>query len=148
MNFSNFNEYDYWANQEVLKLIIDNRLKTELGRHYHHILEANTVWYSRIQNLPIDPKIWEDDFVIEEFPDRTNINYHNMKNLLKETDFNKRIEYKNTKGEIFDSKIEDILSHVFNHSTHHRAQILLLCNQFDIPRPALDFIHYTRTILG
>lgn len=34
--------------------------------------------------------------------------------------------YSNIKGEKFTSTLDDILIHVFNHSTYHRGQVALL----------------------
>ena len=43
-------------------------------------------------------------------------------NGLNEDDFQKIIAYKNSKGDSYENQLEDILAHLINQPTHHRAQ--------------------------
>jgi uncharacterized damage-inducible protein DinB len=142
--FKDLLEYDYWANKEVLNGLLKNRDEKQNNLLFHHILEANTVWYSRLVNKVIDPNIWDDDFDFNLFETRMNENYSNLKSYLNGCDLEATLKYKNIKGDSFESKIKDILFHIFNHGTHHRAQILSSWSRAGIERPALDFIFYKR----
>ncbi len=64
---------------------------------------------------------------------------------MREEDFEKIIDYKNTKGAAFENKLIDILGHVINHGTHHRAQagVHLKYSGFD-QLPLTDFIVFMR----
>ncbi|MCB0848117.1 MAG: damage-inducible protein DinB, partial [Bacteroidetes bacterium] len=63
---------------------------------------------------------------------------------VTEEDIQKELNYKNSRGQEFSNFIVDILSHIVNHSTHHRAQIAARLREMDIPPPATDYIFYLR----
>jgi len=60
-------------------------------------------------------------------------------------DFEKNIYYKNLKGIAYKNKLADILAHVINHGTHHRAQAgqQLKFAGFE-NLPITDYIFYVR----
>lgn len=61
-------------------------------------------------------------------------------------DFNRNINYTNTKGESFVNTIGDIMAHVANHGTHHRAQIASAIRGEGFAPPATDLIFYIREL--
>ena len=63
---------------------------------------------------------------------------------IEEENLDKLISYQNSSGKIFSNKLSDILLHLFNHGTHHRAQISLLLRQNNIVPPKTDYIFYKR----
>ena len=88
-------EYDYWANTEVLKVLVKNSNDKQNNLLFHHILEANTVWYCRLVNKIIDPKIWDEDFDFNLFESRMNDNYANLKSYIDDCELESSIKYKN-----------------------------------------------------
>jgi uncharacterized damage-inducible protein DinB len=58
--------------------------------------------------------------------------------------FDKRITYETTEGRTFSNTLQDILFHVINHSTHHRAQIAADFRANGLEPLALDYIFYKR----
>ena len=52
----------------------------------------------------------------------------------------------NSKGETFSNKIKDILFHIINHSTYHRAQIATDLKQNGIEPINTDYIFYKRKL--
>jgi uncharacterized damage-inducible protein DinB len=54
------------------------------------------------------------------------------------------IHYQNSKKESFENRLVDIVAHVINHSTHHRAQVSLKLRQLDIVPPPLDYVLFKR----
>jgi uncharacterized damage-inducible protein DinB len=67
-----------------------------------------------------------------------------MINGLKEADYEDVIHYQNSKGDKYQNTIRDILLHIINHSTHHRAQIAFILRQQGNPPPISDYIFYKR----
>lgn len=63
---------------------------------------------------------------------------------LQPEDFDRLISYKNTKGMPFNDQLGDIIGHVINHGTHHRAQIGQLLKAVGAELPVTDYIHYIR----
>jgi len=54
------------------------------------------------------------------------------------------VEYRNTKGEPWSSRVDDILTHVLFHSAYHRGQIALQMRASGLIPASMDFIHAVR----
>jgi uncharacterized damage-inducible protein DinB len=54
------------------------------------------------------------------------------------------VEYRNSKGEPWSSRVEDILTHVLFHSAYHRGQIALQMRAAGHEPAYTDFIHAVR----
>jgi len=55
-----------------------------------------------------------------------------------------KVEYRNSKGEPWSSRVEDILTHVLLHSAYHRGQIALQMRASGMEPAYTDFIHAVR----
>ena len=55
-----------------------------------------------------------------------------------------KIEYRNSKGEPWSSRVEDVLTHVLFHSAYHRGQIALQMRASGTDPAYTDFIHAVR----
>lgn len=64
---------------------------------------------------------------------------------LQPGDFSGMIKYSNSKGDVFENSVEDILAHLVNHGTHHRAQIGQELKRSGLEKlPVTDYIFYIR----
>jgi uncharacterized damage-inducible protein DinB len=63
---------------------------------------------------------------------------------LEEADFLLSLRYRNMAGEEHEDPIGEILSHVFNHQTHHRGQAHDLLSQTEVAPPSIDLIYFMR----
>jgi uncharacterized damage-inducible protein DinB len=146
-HFIHLFKYSDWANrnctESVLKLKNKNSKAEEL---LSHIISAQEVWLNRVlgRDIIIDP--WKQQSAEELIPKSTSktAEWINFLEGLHENDFERRVEYKNTKGDKFTNKIKDILIHVINHSTYHRAQIASLIRQAGGEPAITDYIVYQR----
>ena len=68
--------------------------------------------------------LWPDITVdsIGEIIDNNHTAWVAYLDTLMPADFERIIYYKTFQGTDFESKLVDVLSHVINHGTHHRAQ--------------------------
>lgn len=57
---------------------------------------------------------------------------------------NEKVEYRNSKGEAWSSRVEDVLTHVLMHSAYHRGQIALEMRAAGAEPAYTDFIHAVR----
>lgn len=142
-------KYNDWATHETAKSIRDLEKKEEKLEHLlSHIVIAQKLWLNRTleRKILIDP--WEK-YSVQETESKSTIITSEWINLLEslgEKDFEKRVDYLNTKGEKFNNSIKDIVTHIINHSTYHRAQIAQKVKALGGKPAATDYIVYQRQI--
>ena len=140
--------YDRHANLQLNELIFNANQPQEAVKLMAHLLMAQQVWLSRCKNTfaPTNT-IWPDwqavqfKYLIEE----NSKAWIDHLETLTADDFSRIINYKNSKGDEFNDKLIDILAHLVNHGTHHRAQIgqqLKLAGLEQLP--PTDYIFYVR----
>ena len=111
-----------------------------------HITLAQILWLERMYGTPLIKTTW-DTLDIPAIEDKLRDNHQGWIAFMNEVDedgLNKIYSYTSTRGEPFENSLYDILFHVINHSTHHRAQISKILRQHDIAPPVMDYINYVR----
>lgn len=140
-------EYEKWATGKVLDAM--NKLHAEDEKctdWMAHILLAQLIWYTRLLNdvpefTPWEKKTFED--CLEMFEDNTRL-WNEYCLALDERKLTEVISYKNTKGDTFKNSVKDILTHVINHSTYHRGQIIARLKGQLPSLPSTDYILFIR----
>jgi uncharacterized damage-inducible protein DinB len=61
-----------------------------------------------------------------------------------DADLARVVRFKNTRGEACADRLDDIVRHVANHGTHHRAQIAMSLRESGTEPANLDFIVFCR----
>ncbi len=142
--------YDYWANELIAQTLIKHNVTDEkLSYWISHMINAERVWLERIAGSPNETSP-HTVYPLKEIPAMLSQIHSDLIDWLEEQDddsLSKLIEYTNTKGTPFQNEIIDILAHLINHSTHHRAQIVAKLREMNIPPPATDYIFYMREAL-
>lgn len=139
--------YNEWANNQVLESFIqlaDNQ--DEVVRLFSHIISAQKIWLDRIQNNKIIYEVW-NNFSVEgciKISKESSSDWLKFLENLPEEGFSEKISYVNSKGEAYQNTIEDIMAHVINHSTYHRAQIAMLLRKAEAVPPVTDYVFYRR----
>ena len=146
-HFVHLFKYNDWATREVARCI--SEAMNNQQRVYDllsHIVNSQTIWLNRIlqRNMVIDP--WENLVVDKcvELSVQITSEWINFLEGLNDEDLERRIKYKNNKGEEWENTIGDIVTHIINHSTYHRAQIAQLMRQSGDQPPKTDYIAYKR----
>ena len=109
---------------------------------FSHVLNAQHIWICRIKGtLPSYQR-----FHIHPKQSFNSLHTENIENLyaLLDTDLETIVKYSNSEGGYFENKISDILFHLVNHSTYHRAQIAMNFRLNGIQPPVTDFIALKR----
>jgi uncharacterized damage-inducible protein DinB len=139
--------YDNWANLEVASSL--RAIGTPPPRSQKwmaHILAAEHVWLARLlQRQPRYP-VWPDLSLGQcEDEARQLLSAWNdyLANGAAES-LEGTITYKNSKGESWNSRVRDVLTHVFMHSAYHRGQIASDMRQAGHVPAYTDFIHGVR----
>lgn len=142
-------KYNNWATERIANSIINlDEILPGAVRLLSHIISAQQIWLNRITGIESYISLW-DNFITEESILKSAELTNQWINLFegKETSFlEKRIHYKNSNSEIFESSIKDIATQILNHSTYHRAQIALLVRQANGTPAVTDYIVYQREL--
>ncbi len=112
-----------------------------------HIVKAELLWLERLYGTEkLKPHFLEPWSLgeIESHQVESHEGWISFLNDYSEEELNKVFSYRNLKGDAFENSLYDILFHIINHSTHHRAQISKLLRQHDIAPPVMDYINYVR----
>lgn len=106
-----------------------------------HILNAHHVWNSRI--LKTDPVVKPGElYPLESFHALNDENYFKSAEILSQYSPETIIAYQNSRGVACSNSVGDILFHVINHSTHHRAQISSELRSFGLQPPITDYLYW------
>ncbi len=146
--FQKLFKYNEWANGKVLEAVSNASQKPHQAINLlSHLTAAQDVWLGRIlnsenQNQPIWPQYsWEE--IQEKLPESSE-EWSEFIETMNDDHFQEEHQYYNSKGELFKVKMEDVILHVVNHSTHHRAQISKMLREQGEEPPATDYIFYVR----
>lgn len=142
--FSELFEYNNHTNQKLISLLSKETYKVseKTLQLLNHLINAHQIWNARIVNEK-EFDVWQ----INDTKDLINIdngNYLRTLKIIEISDLGNLIDYTNSKGLKFSSKVKDVLFHVINHSTYHRAQIATELKNCGIEPLNTDYIFYKR----
>lgn len=145
-HFTKLYEYNLWANSLFAKVLEPNPYKNEkITTLFHHIGNAQLIWLDRITHAEKNvPKVWTEGSLIDAIELVKNSSRLWLEFICAQKEYKSVIEYKDSKGNAYETCLSDILTHVANHGTHHRGQLATLLREENIAPPASDFIFYVR----
>jgi uncharacterized damage-inducible protein DinB len=118
--------YDDWANREVLASLRQPETAPPRSlKLMSHILSAERLWLERLQQQKQTFPVWPD-FTLPECETETAelpVLWRNYLDAVDEAGLSRTVSYKNSKGESWTNRKDDILLHVIMHSAYHRGQI-------------------------
>jgi len=154
-------DYNGWANHRLLDACsqldggeVESARPAFFGSilgTLNHILVGDQAWLARLRKDP-PPGIALDHTLYSSLPEFAGARKHQDDEItayvrgLGETDFTAIVTYKNMSGAAFDNTVSDILTHMFNHQTHHRGQVHDMLSQTKVLPPELDYIFFMREL--
>ncbi len=146
--------YNQWANAKLFAAIpielADVEIKSSFNsirKTVYHLWDAETVWLERMMDKPLTPWPASAQFTgtFEEAFAKIKEQEDIYTQFIEQIDLSQHIIYKNLKGQDFSNTYFEILSHVFNHSTFHRGQLVTMLRQAGVTEiPQTDLIAYYR----
>ena len=155
-NFSLMADYNRWMNQRIYQSAesIDvDELWRDRGAFFgsimgtlNHILVGDTLWLGRFSNHSSDFTSLKalnehplfaslDQILYEDLPALKGAR-ESMDDIIiafikeaRESDYDKTLVYKDTKGTAMSKNFGQLVQHFFNHQTHHRGQVTTLFSQ-------------------
>lgn len=153
--------YDYhnWANQRLWECVIQLDEATFLQdvnfsigsvrNQLVHIMSAEWIWLSRLSgtspNAMFLPELFSNREIIRQRWDELRAEQANYLASLSDLDLQRILHYTNTAHtKMFESTVAEILMHVINHTTDHRAQTMAVIHQLGGPTLEQDMIFFFR----
>ncbi|NVJ48034.1 MAG: hypothetical protein HWE07_12940 [Cytophagia bacterium] len=144
-HFTRLFEYNLWANKKFSEVLRANAFQNpKILKFVSHIANAQIIWLSRIKDEGSSVGVWEEYDLKEALELLESSSQNWLDYIYSGAKIDGVISYKNSRGQAFESRAADILTHVANHGTHHRGQIALMLREENIAPPASDFIFYVR----
>ncbi len=146
--FQKLFRYNEWANQQILEAVaVTNAQPRPMLNLLGHIAAAQEIWLARILNSDNqNQQLWpENDLAsIREKLRESSEEWSEFIETMNDEHFKEEHQYSNSKGKLFKTTLEDVILHVVNHATHHRAQLIKMIRDQGEEPPATDYIFYAR----
>ncbi len=133
-------QYNYWANKKICGFIAaagDERANqiqlssfNSIKKTLFHIWDAESIWAERINGF--SPDTWPSKNFTGTLNEAasgllaTSERFIEFTEKLANEDLGIIINYSNIKGEQYANSLSEIISHVMNHSTFHRGQLVTM----------------------
>jgi len=136
--------YTELADRSVIDVFNNSQLELPLAEYlFSHVLNAQHIWLSRInqteplfERFHVHPK--------QSFEGMLAANIAKLSKVLENDDLERVVTYKTSAGDPFENKLGDIMFHVVNHSTYHRAQIASQFKLAGLTPPVTDYVFLRR----
>ena len=145
--FTRLLHYDRYANLRILSTLLETEDHTKAEQLIAHLLVAQQVWLGRCIGKPANVTTLWPDWEADTFEQIINDNHYQWLiylESLNDNNFEQTIHYKSLQGENFETKLSDILTHLINHGTHHRAQAGQHLKLAGTDLPNTDYILFAR----
>lgn len=153
--------YNEWANRRLYEAVgalpaedFVRDLKAFFGSlrgTLNHILVADLIWLGRFTGTPaaditsLDQTLHTDFAALDAARREVDLRLIDFVGGLEPADFAATIAYRTmTRGEAVNTRA-NMLTHVFNHQTHHRGQAHGLLSLLGREAPSLDLILFLNT---
>jgi uncharacterized damage-inducible protein DinB len=113
-----------------------------------HLASAERIWLCRIRREDSSPfNVWPAGMTLAqcaELLEGNHTGFHAFLLNVGEADLSARVPYRTSKGQPFETALEDILFHVALHGAYHRGQISALVRHEGLEPASTDFILFAR----
>jgi uncharacterized damage-inducible protein DinB len=151
-------DFHYWARDRLLPAIepLPESQYTQqmpggwgsLADTLAHMVAAEEIWLARLQgSSPTRLAGLTDMPTFAAMRQRwaaSEAAYQSYLNRADAAELARLCEYKDTKGNHFSNPVWQLLLHVLNHATEHRAQISTMLASIGVSHPGLDMILFWR----
>jgi uncharacterized damage-inducible protein DinB len=151
--------YNIWANQKIIDVILslpeEKQLAevpssfNSLNRTLLHMWDAESIWWQRMKLherfvRPSDNFKGTTQDVVNGLMSQSHL-WEGWMNNVSELMLEHVFEYRNDKKEQIKMPIWQMLTHIFNHGTYHRGQLINMLRQLGTDKlPSTDFFVWCR----
>lgn len=139
--------FDHWCNLVSLEAVAPHVDSIPRSLAWlNHVLGAKLIWLARVTGTParfsVNPTLSAADLRVEF--DAARDGWAHFLGAQGEADMVRIIQYRNLKGDPFQTPLGDILAHVPVHGQHHRGQVNADLRAAGLTPPTIDYIHAAR----
>ena len=160
-HFRTLAAYNRWSNVRLYDACAglgDAARKQDRGAYFssihntlNHILVGDRAWLDRVEGIDtgpvtLDAVLFDDFDALRQARAAEDDRIDRVLMGLDETRMAGDLSYRNVAGESHRTPLRLVLTHLFNHQTHHRGQVHGMLSQAGMPPPELDLIYYVRTL--
>jgi uncharacterized damage-inducible protein DinB len=136
--------WDDWANHEEVSRLTGTAAPPAAVRLLGHIIGAQWLWLARLRKEKAKMAVWPD-LTIEQCASELSELRDAWRETLVAADRDSKVEYRNSKGELWSSTVDEVITHVLMHGTYHRGQIATVVRQGGETPAYTDLIHAVRS---
>ena len=154
--------YNRWANGRLLDVAAglgEQEVARDLGSSFPsvlatfaHLLSADWIWLRRWEGeSPAGfPESWDVSSLasVRSLWDGVEAERSALLATLDDAALAREVDYRNTAGRPYTSRMDEMLRHVVNHSTYHRGQVVTMLRQLGATPLATDLIAFYRERAG
>ena len=155
--FQTLAQYNQWANERLFKvcaILPANQYMAKRKAFFgsihatlNHLLVVDRLWMGRIQQKDVgitalDQTLYHDFASLHEARGKEDFNLITMVLGLSHEQLAGEVTFKTLAGQDSSMSLIWLLSHLFNHQTHHRGQIHDMLSQTEISPPSLDIYYF------
>ena len=160
-HFRTLAAYNRWSNVRLYDACAglgDAARKQDRGAYFssihntlNHILVGDRAWLDRVEGIDtgpvtLDAVLFDDFDALRQARAAEDDRIDRVLMGLDETRMAGDLSYRNVAGESHRTPLHLVLTHLFNHQTHHRGQVHGMLSQAGASPPELDLIYYVRTL--
>lgn len=158
-HFRTFARYNQWANRRLYaacaRLPEAEYAKPRqcffgsIHNTLNHLLVGDRIWLGRFEGKDagikaLDQILYDDFAALRAAREAEDARIIAIVDRLADGALGAMLAYRNMKGEPYETRLDWVLAHLFNHQTHHRGQAHDMLSQTPVAPPPLDLIFYLR----
>ena len=158
--FQTLARYNAWANRRLYDAVAAlpaNEIAAprtgffpSLLKTLNHLVVTDRIWLSRLTGIAdaevktLDQVVAADFAALRAQRGALDARIQDVVDGLPLARFGEILVYKSMAGTPFETPINLVLAHMFNHQTHHRGQAHGMLSGTAVPPPSLDLILFVR----
>ncbi|WP_449237048.1 DinB family protein [Bacillus songklensis] len=111
---------------------------------FSHMVAVDRLWFERIKGNREAVQEEKPMNTAEAIGDEMKKLYQEMRTYLQTIDHNYVVSYSNSRKEMFQNNVMDLIHHLVNHGTYHRGNITAMLHQQGYRSVSTDYIYYLR----